>query len=249
MNKQFCAKSNTPRNLCRLGDVATYINGYAFAPADWDTKGLPIIRIQDLTGNPYQANYFSGEIDGRFKVHSGDILISWSASLGIFERHGGDAVLNQHIFKVVFDKIGIEKNFFVHQLRMLLARFASEAHGATMKHLTRPIFNALPFYAPPMGEQKRISSILESISSMISIHRRQLCKIDQLAKSRFIEMFGDPVTNPCGHRSAGSARCGARHPGRGSGTQSGLHGGHIHPPAFRDAECRNGSGFRCGPPR
>ena len=196
MNKLFQVKSNTLRNLCRLGDVATYINGYAFAPSDWDTKGLPIIRIQDLTGNSYQANFFSGQIDDRFKVHSGDILISWSASLGIFEWQRGDAVLNQHIFKVVFDKIDIDKNFFVHQLRMLLDRFASEAHGATMKHLTRPVFNALPFYAPSLDEQKTISSILESVSCMISICQRKLCKLDQMAKSRFIELFGDPEKKP-----------------------------------------------------
>ena len=189
MNKQFKEKTNTRQHLCQLGDVASYINGYAFAPSDWDTKGLPIIRIQDLTGNSYQANYFSGQIDDRFKIHSGDILISWSASLGIFEWQRGDAVLNQHIFKVVFNKIDIEKNFFVHQLRMLLERFASEAHGATMKHLTRPVFNALPFYAPSLDEQKRISSILESVSCMISICQRKLCKLDQMAKSRFIERY------------------------------------------------------------
>ena len=187
MNKLSRPRANTSQNLYRLGEVATYVNGYAFAPSDWDTEGLPIIRIQDLTGNSYKANCFSGEIDDRFKVHSGDILISWSASLGVFEWQGGDAVLNQHIFKVVFDKIDIDKVFFVHQLRMLLERFASEAHGATMKHLTRPVFNALPFYAPPRKEQERISSILESVSSMVTICRGQLCKLDQLAKSRFIE--------------------------------------------------------------
>ena len=177
-------------NFCNLGDVATYINGYAFKPTDWGTKGLPIIRIQDLTGNSYQANYFSGEVDNRFRVHSGDILISWSASLGVFEWHGGDAVLNQHIFKVVFNKMDIDKKFFIHQLKMLLERFASEAHGATMKHLTRPVFNALPFYAPSLSRQQEIASILERLSNLIAINQQRLSKLDQLVKSRFIEMFG-----------------------------------------------------------
>ena len=185
-------------NFCNLGDVATYINGYAFKPTDWGTEGLPIIRIQDLTGNSYQANCFSGEVDNRFMVHSGDILISWSASLGVFEWHGGDAVLNQHIFKVVFDKIEVDKRFFIHQLKMLLERFASEAHGATMKHLTRPVFNSLPFYAPPLMRQQKIASVLERVSNLITFKKQQLAKLDQLAKSRFIEMFGDPVTNPKG---------------------------------------------------
>lgn len=177
-------------NFCNLGDVATYINGYAFKPTDWGTEGHPIIRIQDLTGNSYQANCFSGEVDNRFRVHSGDILISWSASLGVFEWHGGDAVLNQHIFKVVFDKIEVDKRFFIHQLKMLLERFASEAHGATMKHLTRPVFNSLPFYAPPLMRQQKIASVLERVSNLITFKKQQLAKLDQLAKSRFIEMFG-----------------------------------------------------------
>ena len=180
------------QKFCQLGDVATYVNGYAFKPADWGSEGLPIIRIQDLTGNSYQANYFSGEIDNRFRVYSGDILISWSASLGVFEWHGGDAVLNQHIFKVVFDKIEVDKRFFIHQLKMLLERFASEAHGATMKHLTRPVFNSLPFYAPPLMRQQKIASVLERVSNLITFKKQQLAKLDQLAKSRFIEMFGDP---------------------------------------------------------
>lgn len=190
--------NDNKQKFCQLGDVATYVNGYAFKPADWGSEGLPIIRIQDLTGNSYQANYFSGEIDNRFRVYSGDILISWSASLGVFEWQGGDAVLNQHIFKVVFNKMDIDKKFFIHQLKMLLERFASEAHGATMKHLTRPVFNALPFYAPSLSRQQKIASVLERVSNLITLNQQQLSKFDQLAKSRFIEMFGDPATNPKG---------------------------------------------------
>lgn len=180
------SKANDDKQkFCQLGDVATYVNGYAFKPADWGSEGLPIIRIQDLTGNSYQANYFSGEIDNRFRVYSGDILISWSASLGVFEWQGGDAVLNQHIFKVVFNKMDIDKKFFIHQLKMLLERFASEAHGATMKHLTRPVFNALPFYAPSLSRQQKIASVLERVSNLITLNHQQLSKLDQLAKSRF----------------------------------------------------------------
>lgn len=40
--------------ITRLGDVASYINGFAFKPSDWSDNGLMIIRIQDLTGNSYQ---------------------------------------------------------------------------------------------------------------------------------------------------------------------------------------------------
>ena len=144
--------------MARLGDVATYINGYAFKPSDWSDTGLPIIRIQDLTGNAYQANRYNGEYASKYEVNDGDVLISWSASLGVYIWHGEKALLNQHIFKVIFDKEEVSKNFFVYQVENILAKAASEAHGATMKHLTKPVFDALPFYLPPIDEQRRIAA-------------------------------------------------------------------------------------------
>ena len=179
--------------MVRLGDVATYINGYAFKPSDWSDTGLPIIRIQDLTGNSYQANRYNGEYSSKYEVNNGDVLISWSASLGVYVWHGEKALLNQHIFKVVFNKEEISKNFFVYQVENILEKAASEAHGATMKHLTKPVFDALPFYLPSIEEQRRIAATLDKVTDLISKRRQQLDKLDELVKARFVEMFGDPL--------------------------------------------------------
>lgn len=174
----------------RLGDVATYINGYAFKPADWSDTGVPIIRIQDLTGNSYQLNRYNGTFDSKYEVLCGDILISWSASLGIYVWNGEKAVLNQHIFKVVFDKGEINKSFFVYQVKNILEKAMSEAHGATMKHLTKPVFDALPFYMPKMEVQNEIANTLDKLTNLIDKRKKQLEKLDELIKSRFVEMFG-----------------------------------------------------------
>lgn len=184
--------------MARLGDIASYINGYAFKPSDWSDTGLPIIRIQDLTGNLYQANRYNGEYDKKYEVNCGDILISWSASLGVYIWLGEKSVLNQHIFKVVFDKAEVNKNFFVYQVQNILENAASQAHGATMKHLTKPVFDALPFNLPAITEQQYIAAVLDKLSLLISLRKQQLAKLDELVKSRFIEMFGDPETNPKG---------------------------------------------------
>ena len=173
----------------RLGDVATYINGFAFKPSDWSDEGLPIIRIQDLTGNSYQANRYNGSYQPKYEVNDGDVLISWSASLGVYVWHGEKAVLNQHIFKVVFDKAEVDKNFFVHQVQNILENAASEAHGATMKHLTKPVFDALPFYLPSIEKQRKIATVLDKVTELIALRKEQLAKLDQLVKSRFIELF------------------------------------------------------------
>lgn len=180
--------------VARLGDIATYINGYAFKPSDWADTGVPIIRIQDLTGNSYQTNKYKGTYDKKYEVVDGDILISWSASLGVYVWKGEKALLNQHIFKVVFDKTEIDKDFFVHQVRAVLQNATSEAHGATMKHLTKPVFDSLPFYLPSMEEQKNISQKLNSVSMLIETKKLQLEKLDELVKARFVELFGDIKT-------------------------------------------------------
>ena len=182
----------------RLGDVATYINGYAFKPTDWSNNGIPIIRIQDLTGNSYQLNRYSGNFDLKYEVNPGDVLISWSASLGIYVWEGERAVLNQHIFKVVFDKIEVNKNFFIHQAKNILEKAASEAHGATMKHLTKPVFDALPFYLPAITEQERIARELNKVTDLINKRKQQLEKLDELVKARFVELFGDVIQNDRG---------------------------------------------------
>lgn len=183
------------RNIMRLGDVASYINGFPFKPSDWSDMGVPIIRIQDLTGNGYQMNRFDGKYDAKYEVRAGDVLISWSASLGVYVWKLETAVLNQHIFKVRFDKVDVDKDFFVYQVECLLKKAARQAHGATMRHLTKLVFDGLPFYLPPKEEQKRIAVQLNAITHLISLRQQQAEKLDELVKARFVEMFGDPVLN------------------------------------------------------
>ena len=183
----------------RLGDLATYINGYAFKPADWGDTGLPIIRIQDLTGNSYQLNRYDGEYPERIEVNDGDVLISWSASLGVYVWQRGKALLNQHIFKVVFDKLPINKDYFVFAVEHKLAEMESKTHGATMKHIVKKDFDGTTIPYPSSEKQAEIADHLRRITSLIDRQTEQLLLLDQLVKSRFIELFGDPKQNPKGY--------------------------------------------------
>ena len=177
----------------RLGDLATYINGYAFKPADWGDTGLPIIRIQDLTGNSYQLNRYDGEYPERIEVNDGDVLISWSASLGVYLWQRGKALLNQHIFKVVFDKLPVNKEYFVFAVEHKLAEMESKTHGATMKHIVKKDFDGTTIPYPPIEKQAEIADHLRRITSLIDRQTEQLLLLDQLVKSRFIELFGTCV--------------------------------------------------------
>ena len=179
----------------RLGDVATYVNGYAFKPSDYSDSGLPIVRIQNLTGNAYRTNRYEGTLPEKFAIQDGDILISWSASLGVFEWNQGPAWLNQHIFRVVFNKAMIDKRFFVHQARFLIQKSQNLAHGATMKHLTKKVFETLPFLYLGLNNQITIAEQLDALDTQINRAKRQIRFLDNLAKSRFVEIFGDLKLN------------------------------------------------------
>lgn len=179
--------------MVKLGDIATFINGFAFKPDDWGTQGLPIIRIQNLTGSSSEINYFSGEYNSKYEVNTGDILISWSASLGIYKWQQEKAILNQHIFKVVFNKVTIDKDYFIYAIQHLLSDMEKETHGSTMKHITKSNFDKMAFPFPPLEEQRRIAATLDAVSEIGKLRREQLAELDKLVKSQFIEMFGDPV--------------------------------------------------------
>ena len=185
-------------NMIRLGDVATYINGYAFKPEDRGEEGLPIIRIQDLTGNAHDLGFYNGEYPKKVEINDGDILISWSASLGVYIWSEGKALLNQHIFKVVFDKVAIDKNYFVYAVRRKLVEMGMKTHGAPMKHIVKKDFDATLIPYPTLDKQAEIAVNLNKVSSIIEAREQELQLLDNLIKARFVEMFGDPVMNEKG---------------------------------------------------
>lgn len=67
--------------------------------------------------------------------------------------------------------------------------------GATLNKVT---LGAISIVVPPLDEQRRIAAVLDKVSDLIAKRRAQLDKLDELVKARFVEMFGDPVSNPKG---------------------------------------------------
>lgn len=180
----------------KLGDTATFINGYPFKPTDWSTTGKEIIRIQNLTkSNGIEANRYEGIIQERYLVKKGDLLISWSGTLGVYEWGGDDAWLNQHIFKVVFDKAEVNKNYFKFLIQSKLHELEQQVHGATMKHITKGKFDNIKVPLPPLHIQEQIADTLDKANILRRRDQELLTKYDELAQAIFYDMFGDIVKN------------------------------------------------------
>ena len=146
----------------RMGDIATYVNGYAFKPQDWSFEGMPIIRIQNLNDASAVFNRYAGEIDEKYRVHSGDVLVSWATHLEAYLWNGGDAWLNQHIFKVVFDKRKVNKIFFIFAANFALKEAFKKAHGfkATMEHIKRGDFEDAIVMVPDLLQQEEFAALV-----------------------------------------------------------------------------------------
>ena len=145
----------------------------AFKPSDWQTTGLPIVRIQNLTNPNAVYNYFQGNIPDRYILANGDLLISWSATLDVFFWMGGRAVLNQHIFKAMPFLDLVNKSFLYFVLKISMETLRDQTHGATMTHVTRPVFEATLVPLPPLDEQHRIVARLEEQMAAAEHARRE----------------------------------------------------------------------------
>ena len=66
----------------------------------------------------------------------------------------------------------------------------------TIPSLTKANLLKVEIPLPPLDEQRRIATVLDKVSDLIAKRREQLDKLDELVKARFVEMFGDPVSNP-----------------------------------------------------
>lgn len=183
--------------LKALGETARFINGAAFKPTDWEDEGLPIIRIQNLTGTGEKFNLTTRQVKPELIVEPGDLLVSWSATLDVYRWAGPRGVLNQHIFKVL-PNAEIDPDYLFYALKNALAELSAKTHGSTMKHVVRGDFESTRVRMPPHAEQRRIVDILSRAEGIVRLRREAEKKAAELIPALFLDMFGDPTTNPKG---------------------------------------------------
>ena len=173
-----------------LGDIADFINGYGFKQTDWNNDGLPIIRIQNLTDESKPFNRTILNTDKKYIVERGDILVSWSATLGVFEWSREKALLNQHIFKVIPNSQLIDKKYLFYSLQNALSEMNKHLHGATMRHINRKEFVNTKINVPSLDEQRRIAKILDKANAIKCFESLSLEKVEELKRQLFIDRFG-----------------------------------------------------------
>ena len=153
----------------RLKDIATFINGYSFKSTDWAQEGKPIIRIQNLTGKQ-DIHYFNGILDEKYNIVDGDLILSWSATIDIFRYTGEDAVLNQHLFKVI-PSSKVDKEFLYYIIKNNIQQLKDLSHGISMKHIKKgDVENYIVKIPSSIEHQKQIARVLADLDKLASTH-------------------------------------------------------------------------------
>jgi type I restriction enzyme, S subunit len=196
-------------NKVKLGTVATVLNGYAFKSDEYVESGIRIIRITNVQKGQIQdddpkfidirrCSEFT-----RFMLADGDILISLTGNVGrvgVIEKSMLPAALNQRVGALKIESETVEPEYLFHVLNS--KEFEQDAiknsKGVAQLNLSSRWIEKYEVPLPPLPEQKRIAKILDAADTLRAKRRESLAQLDALIQSTFLDMFGDPVTNPRG---------------------------------------------------
>ena len=139
----------------------------------------------------------------RSKLRTGDILFSIAGAIGrvaVVTEEMLPANTNQAlaIIRVTRDDIYLPYIKLILTSQIVKAQFERKKQGVAQLNISLKDINELEIPLPEKSKQIECASLLEKISGIITARQQQLQKLDELVKARFIELFGDPATNPYG---------------------------------------------------
>ena len=174
-----------PKNFAqrKLGDVATLLNGRAYKASELLSSGrYLVLRVGNFFTNT-DYYYSDLELEPDKYCDTGDILYSWSATLGAQIWKGGKVIYHYHIWKVLFDENILNKEYFCFMLNVMTDSLKQETHGSTMVHLTKDGMEKKFIAIPPLELQKRFVSIAEQADKSGFELRKSIEAIDKVIKS------------------------------------------------------------------
>ena len=182
-------------------------------PVYWG-KGYSWLSIADMKDFKYLSKTKEQVTDSAIEdckmklVPKGTLLFSFKLSVGKVGIADCDLYTNEAIAALkIIDKLQVEQSFLYHALKTLSFDGAGDraVKGIT---LNKSKLNNLQIPLPPLAEQKRIAKILDKADALRQKNKQLLATYDELLKATFLDMFGDPVTNPKGWDVIPFSKCG-----------------------------------------
>lgn len=177
-----------------------------------EISGLPITRIETIANQSIDMSRVgyagvSVESAGDFLLEVGDILFSHINSLehlgkaAIYKGSPEKLVHGMNLLNLRPDQSKVDCGYLLRALRApvtkaKLLRIANKS--VNQASIAAGNLKKIEIPLPPLPEQRRIAAILDKADALRAKRREAIAKLDQLLQSVFLELFGDPVTNPKG---------------------------------------------------
>ena len=166
---------------CKLGEVCSFENGYAFNSNDYQKKGIPLIRISNIKDGEIdisKAVYIEAEYDKRFIIEYGDLLIAMSGAttgkMGVYKLDR-KALLNQRVGNIkVKNKDVCFSEFRDYFMQTKSNEILKMAYGGAQPNISGKMIKNLFFPLPPLKEQPRIVQKIESYFTFFDVIRSNL---------------------------------------------------------------------------
>ena len=204
-----------------ISDVVWFQEGPGVRNTQYTTEGIKLLNVANLVDGEVDLSntnrYISEEeAYGKYKhflVDEGDLIIASSGiKVDYFDKKMG-FIKKEHLplcmntstirFKTLNADV-LDIRYFMYFLKSesFKQQLAVQITGSAQLNFGPSHLKKMSVKIVPMAQQKEIVHNLSEIDRLISYRQQQLIKLDELVKSRFIEMFGDPVNNPMGWQVA-----------------------------------------------
>ena len=193
--------------MARLGDVGLVITGNTpktSEPQNYESNDICFVKPSDIADGMVthlgDSEFYISEY-ARTKArilppHS--VLVTCIGIIGKVAINDKECAFNQQINAIVPNSSKCSTEFLAYAIQSKQAEMQDIANAPVVPILNKTQFSDIEIKLPPLSEQHIIVEKLNTVSNLIAMRKEQLAKLDQLVKSRFIELFGDSVTNSMG---------------------------------------------------
>lgn len=186
------------------------ISGYAFASSDWENDGIPVIKISNISNGSdvildestqYVNEAFGEKIDKKYRIESGDILISLTGShinqpnsmVGRACKNYTDKffLLNQRAWKLIpFDNTDKNYLFYLFLTKAIKYDIVNRAYGsANQVNVSPKDIKKIKWHFPEISVQRKISGILSNYDEMIQNNNKRINILEQMVEELYKEWF------------------------------------------------------------
>ena len=186
----------------RLGDICTFVGGGTPSKKNpnFYNGSIPWATVRDMNVRVIKTTEHSITPDAVQQsatniIPKGEVVISTHVGLGKVCFLGQDTAINQDL-KAVIPNGGLSRRYLYYWFTSKADELIANGKGATVKGVTLDFVKNLKIQVLPARDQEVVSDTLDKVNHIIELADAQVSRLNQLVKSQFVEMFGEPVSNP-----------------------------------------------------